>query len=780
METADCRWMERRSAPENSMRRGSARYRSGQIPACAFRIALEYVWADGNHHLVRGVAPCSKQERRQSRSVGPSRTPAFMFSIQCGSRCHRARPANSGLAAKAWLADIWIALILTAERFMSISFAELAESNLNVRLYRTGDLVRYRSDGTLDFLGRMDHQIKLRGFRIELGEIESALRNCPGVVDAVTLLRQDSEDKRLVAYLISADEPPSTTSVRDHLRTTLPDYMVPAAFVFLKEFPRLPNGKLDRNALPAPERSANSDVLNFVAPVTTLQQTIADVFRHVLDVEQVGVDHNFFDLGAHSLQIVRAQEELNQHIDPKIPLISFFQYPTIRMLANFIEQHGHRETCSVKRSSGRNSGAVKMSDSPTKHPEKGIAIVGLAGRFPGASHGEGFLAKSDRGRGVDSFRFRCGVGCGWSRSRLDLPSGLCPAASSTLHEPDFFDAAFFGFSAREAEIIDPQQRVFLECAWEALEDAACDPSSYPGAIGVFAGAGMNMYGFLNLFSNPEVVESVGPYQMMVANDKDFLCSRVAYKLNLKGPAVAVQTACSTSLVAVQMAFESLLRRECDMALAGGVSISIPQSPGYLYVPGMILSRDGHCRAFDAAASGMVPGAGAGIAVLKRLEDAIADGDHIYAVIRGAAVNNDGSAKAGYSAPSIEGQSAVILKSMQMAGFAPESIGYIEAHGTGTEVGDPIEIAALSKAFESAITKPHSCALGSVKTNIGHLDTAAGIAGLIKTALCVERRTIPATLHFSQAESAHRIRKNTVHREHVSGFLSRASAVSRGS
>ena len=350
-------------------------------------------------------------------------------------------------------------------------------------------------------------------------------------------------------------------------------------------------------------------------------------------------------------------------------------------------------------------------------------------------------------------------------------------AAGRVHEPDYFDASFFGFSAREAEIIDPQQRVFLECAWDALEDAGCDASSYPGAIGVFAGAGMNTYGVVNLFSNPEVIESVGGYQVMVGNDKDFLCSRVAYKLNLRGPAIGVQTACSTSLVAVQMAFESLLRRECDMALAGGVSIPIPQNPGYLYVPGMILSRDGHCRAFDAAASGTVPGGGAGIAVLKRLDDAIADRDHIYAVIRGAAVNNDGSAKVGYSAPSVEGQSAVIRKSMQMAGFAPESVGYIEAHGTGTEVGDPIEIAALSKVFESAATKPHSCALGSVKTNIGHLDTAAGIAGLIKTALSVEHRAIPATLHFVADQSADRFQKNSIHRELVADVLRQAWSVS---
>jgi acyl transferase domain-containing protein len=389
-----------------------------------------------------------------------------------------------------------------------------------------------------------------------------------------------------------------------------------------------------------------------------------------------------------------------------------------------------------------------MNESAATHYEKGIAIVGMAGRFPGAPTVKDFWRNLTEG--VEAIHFASEAELTTAGIDPDLIShpDYVPA-SGTVHEPDYFDASFFGFSAREAEIIDPQQRVFLECAWDALEDAGCDPSSYPGAIGVFAGAGMNSYGVVNLYSNPEVIESVGGYQVMVGNDKDFLCSRVAYKLNLRGPAIGVQTACSTSLVAVQMAFESLLRRECDMALAGGVSIPIPQNPGYLYVPGMILSRDGHCRAFDAAASGTVPGGGAGIAVLKRLDDAIADRDHIYAVIRGAAVNNDGSAKVGYSAPSVEGQSAVIRKSMQMAGFSPESIGYIEAHGTGTEVGDPIEIAALSKVFESATMKPHSCGLGSVKTNIGHLDTASGIAGLIKTALSVEHRKIPATLHFTQ-------------------------------
>ena len=390
-----------------------------------------------------------------------------------------------------------------------------------------------------------------------------------------------------------------------------------------------------------------------------------------------------------------------------------------------------------------------MNGPTRERHHEGVAIVGLAGRFPGAPTVKQFWRNLTEG--VESIVFASDaelVSAGVDPRLIADPSYV--RARSAIHEPEFFDASFFGLSAREAEIIDPQQRVFLECAWEALEDAACDPNSYAGAIGVFAGAGLNSYGVANLFSNPEIVESVGPYQVMVGNDKDFLCSRISYKLNLKGPSVGVQTACSTSLVAVQMAFESLLRNECDMALAGGVSIPLPQAVGYLYVPGMILSRDGHCRAFDAAASGTVPGGGAGIAVMKRLNDAIADGDHIYAVIWGAAINNDGSAKVGYSAPSVEGQSTVIRKSMQMAGFGPESIQYVEAHGTGTEVGDPIEFAALSKAFASHAARPQFCALGSVKTNIGHLDTAAGITGLIKTALCLKTRTIPPTLHFTHA------------------------------
>jgi acyl transferase domain-containing protein len=396
-----------------------------------------------------------------------------------------------------------------------------------------------------------------------------------------------------------------------------------------------------------------------------------------------------------------------------------------------------------------------------EYREQGVAIVGMTGRFPGASTVEEFWANLVAG--VESIRYATEEelrAAGVEAGVIADPDYV--RASSTVHEPEFFDAAFFGFSRRDAEIVDPQQRVFLECAWEALEDAACDPDSFVGTIGVFAGAGMNTYAMRNLASRPDIMESAGEYQLMIGNDKDFLSTRVAYKLNLTGPAIGVQTACSTSLVAVQIAFESLLRGECDAALAGGVSVPVPQSPGYMYVPGMILSRDGHCRAFDAEASGTVPGAGAGVVVLKRLADAMADGDHIYAVIKGAAINNDGSSKVGYSAPSVTGQSAVIRKSMEMAGFAPKSVGYVEAHGTGTEVGDPIEFTSLAQVFGSAAERKNSCVLGALKTNIGHLDTASGVAGLIKAALAIKHRVVPPTLHFTNANPLIDFKATTFH------------------
>jgi acyl transferase domain-containing protein len=368
----------------------------------------------------------------------------------------------------------------------------------------------------------------------------------------------------------------------------------------------------------------------------------------------------------------------------------------------------------------------------------------MTGRFPGAGSVEQFWHNVRNG--VESITFFSDdelLARGVPAAMLSNPRYV--KASTLIDGVDLFDAAFFGFNPREAEVIDPQQRLFLECCWEVLERAGYDPETYKGLIGLYAGTGLNTYAY-NLAGNPEVA-SVGGYQLMIGNDKDFLTTRVSYKLNLKGPSVVVQTACSTSLVAVYQACESLQAFRCDMALAGGVSINVHDTRGYFHQDGMILSPDGHCRAFDAKARGTVGGKGLGVVVLKRLADAIEDGDTIHAVISGWAINNDGSLKVGYTAPSVEGQAQVITEAVAMSNVPVESITYIEAHGTGTELGDPIELGALNIAFGSATDKRHFCALGSLKTNIGHLDTAAGVAGLIKAALAVEHAELPPSLHF---------------------------------
>ena len=321
---------------------------------------------------------------------------------------------------------------------------------------------------------------------------------------------------------------------------------------------------------------------------------------------------------------------------------------------------------------------------------------------------------------------------------------------TVLEDADLFDASFFGYSPREAQIIDPQQRVFLETAWAALENAGYASEPEGSSIGVFAGSSMPTYIVTQLLADPELIASVGGYQLMLGNDKDFLTTRVSYKLDLHGPSLVVQTACSTSLVAVQVAVRALQRGECDMALAGGVSISFPQRSGYQFQEGMIFSPDATCRPFDKDARGTRAGAGVGIVVLKRLDEAIADRDTIHAVILGAAVNNDGAAKAGYTAPSIDGQVDAIATAQALSGVDPRTIGYVEAHGTGTPLGDPIEIAALTRAFRVGTDEREFCAIGSHKANIGHLDAAAGVTGLIKTVLALEHHEIPPLVHFQSA------------------------------
>jgi acyl transferase domain-containing protein len=390
-----------------------------------------------------------------------------------------------------------------------------------------------------------------------------------------------------------------------------------------------------------------------------------------------------------------------------------------------------------------------------------IAVIGMAGRFPGAPDVAALWA--NLAAGVESVRAFTDDelrAAGVDDATLADPSYV--RAGGWLEGADLFDAPFFGFTPREAEITDPQQRIFLECAWEAMEDAGCSPRNFAAPVGVYAGMSPSAYLIDNLLPNRGLLAGGASFDVMVGNDKDYLATRVSYKLGLRGPSLSVQTACSTSLVAIHLACRSLLGGECDLALAGGVAVHNVKPRGYPYRQEGIMAPDGHCRAFDEAARGTVGGGGAGVVVLKRLEDALADGDTIRAVILGTAINNDGSAKVGYMAPGADGQAAVIADALSVAGVDARTVSFVEAHGTGTPLGDPVEVAALTRAFRAHTDDRSFCALGSIKTNVGHLDTAAGVAGLIKTVLALENRTIPGTLHFQRANPKLEIERTPFH------------------
>lgn len=390
-----------------------------------------------------------------------------------------------------------------------------------------------------------------------------------------------------------------------------------------------------------------------------------------------------------------------------------------------------------------------MGDSSMHDSVNSIAVIGMTGRFPQSKNLDEFWQNLRNGVELITFLSDQELEAeGVAPSVYNNPNYV-KSAGGVLDDIEMFDASFFDYTPREADSMDPQHRVFLECAWEVLENAGYDPEKYPGAIGVYASLSMNSYLMHNLYSNREFMESLGGFNIMVGNDKDFLTTRASYKFNLTGPSMVVQTACSASLVALCQAVQSLLNYQCDMALAGGVSIGVPKKIGYIYQQGGIASPDGHCRTFDAKAAGTVGGNGVGIVVLKRLADALADGDHIHAIVKGAAMNNDGSLKVGYTAPSVDGQAEVITMAQALAGITADTIGYIEAHGTGTELGDPIEIAALTKAFRATTDKKGFCGIGSVKTNMGHLDAAAGISGFIKAVLTLKNKEIAPSLNFEK-------------------------------
>ncbi len=942
---------------------------------------------------------------------------------------------------------------LTADRFY--------RDESDTPFYRTGDLARLLPDGALEFLGRADHQVKVRGYRIELGAIESVLQTHPSVRQSVVLAIGDVPgDRRLIAYVAPASCPIS--ELRTLLAEKLPAFMQPAAFVALDTFPLMPNGKVDRAALPAPSRQRPELASTFADARTALERHLAEEWCASLQLDRVGIHDKFFELGGDSLCAAQLIHRLQQRLGEPIFVVALFEAPTVAQLAAFLRKHypgaverafGETQTTSKSPASPitpatlarvqsqiplrkkdltpppnrRNrrvifivapprSGTTLLRAMLAQHPglattselrllsfdtlaerhaaysgaqsiwqrgpldalklargcdeaeaarimqeceERGgtvadfygllqdavaprelvdkspsyaldpaalrhaesifedafyihlarhpyemirsfagrrmdrvylpeaddlspleagetvwllahrnlleflatipatrqhplrftdlvtdprgsmeslsnalgiafdprtldpykemrptgptnvhtsddprfiehskidasmaegwrgviednflsdlswdlarrlgyekpreliadvrptgasidpICVIGMAGRFPGARNVDEFWQnlcdgiESIRPLTPDELR-----SSGIDPAIIDDPNYV--NAGAVLEDADQFAASFFGYTPREAELMDPQQRIFLECAWEAFEHAGCDVERFGDPVGVYAGIALNSYFQNNLATRPELAPQLGHYSLTVGNEKDFVATRVAHKLHLKGPAISVQTACSSSLVALHLACQSLRAGEIGLALVGGGRVRSPLHAGYIYVDGGIPSPDGHCRAFDAKARGCVAASGIATVVLKRLGDAQRDGDHIFAVIKSTAINNDGGDKAGFTAPGVEGQAEVIARAHSAAGITADTISYVEAHGTGTSLGDPIEIAALTRAFHATSSRIAHCRIGSVKTNIGHLDAGAGVAGLIKTVLALDREVIPPSLHF---------------------------------
>jgi len=955
---------------------------------------------------------------------------------------------------------------LTAERFITNPFS----LNSADRLYRTGDLARRLSDGNLDFIGRVDFQVKLRGYRIELGEIEASLTRHEDIREAcVLMVGENPSAHKLVAYLVFNQEAAHTTSaLRDFLARSLPDYMIPAVFVNLPAMPLTPAGKVDRKALPQPDRKRPRLEQAYVAPETALQQYLFEHWSAILQLDQIGIHDKFFELGGSSLQAAQFISRLQKELEENIFIVSIFDAPTIAEYAQMLERDyqqsiikrfgnqlspptrrnaailsdqqirqfdafipklhldptppkkknppaifilapprsgttllrvmlaGHPQLFAANELqllgfenledrheaySGKFSlwqeGSIRtmmelqqctadeakaiiddyrrkgystqqffeviqkkispkilVDKSPSyvldpailqkaerdfedalyihlyRHPyamiksfermhmdqvmylkehpysarelgeliwnhshfnvlnflkdipqnrqfqlsyedlvrdpeaqmnalcqrfnidfhkdllspykdidrkmtdglyqdskpmgdirllqhgkikaglaeawkgvnednflsastwkiaeqlnfskpveerktkfEKGkvendIAIVGMSVRLPGAENVEEFWKNLVEEKDVSvEFTAEELRQAGVSQEDFDDPDYV--RRGMPLADYDCFDARFFGYTPREAALMDPQHRIFLEVAYGALEDAGYDPDRFEGKIGMFGGVARNTYLVNNVMSHPKYFQSLEDFTRGITQEKDFPATRVAYKLNLKGPALNVQTACSSSGVALHLACQSLKSGDSDMVLVGGGRIQPPVTAGHIHTEGHALSPDGYCRAFDADAQGMVRGNGMAMILIKRLKDALRDGDQIHALIKGTAIGNDGAEKIGFTAPGIQGQSTTIQQAYQKAGVSPASISYIEAHGTGTRIGDPIEIAGLTKAFSTFTDKRSYCAIGSVKSNIGHLDAGACIAGIIKTVLSLKQEQLPASLHFRQ-------------------------------
>ncbi|MFJ6834165.1 amino acid adenylation domain-containing protein [Streptomyces sp. NPDC091209] len=618
---------------------------------------------------------------------------------------------------------------LTEERFCADPFGP----GTGGRLYRTGDRVRRTADGRLEFIGRQDNQIKIRSQRVELGEVESVLRAHPDVTAAfVTSRRNDRDEKEIVGYAVLA-RPGSHPEVMRHLRASLPAFAVPTHLLALGELPLTPNGKIDRARLPqpgiasAPAPAEPPPAAPVPAPPSAgLHAAVHGVWGEILGGRAFGPDDNFFDVGGHSLLLVRLQAALRRATGTRPSIGDLLRHTTVRAQTRLLggDEAGARPASPAPARPGvGDRSAARSATRPTRASDDAIAVVGMAARFAGASDLAAFWDNLRQDR--DSFAEGPGPVV------TELPGGQRRVARwGMCAEGSRYDADLLGFSEDDLSHGDPQQGVLHEALWSAVEDASLRLSEIASRTSLYAGCAKV------IGTDPEArVDDV------VNADPTFVASRFAYLHDLWGEALLLDTACSTGLYAVHLACRSLLAHSSDYALAGAVSLDPAFDGSYRYRPGFLYANDGVCRPFDQKASGTVGGFGAGAVLLRRLADAERDGDPVYAVIRGSAVNNDGKARIGYSAPGVEGQARVIRDALAAAGVSGADVGFVEAHGTGTRLGDAIEATALADALGP---DGPPVAVGSVKASIGHCNTAAGIAGFIKAVLAVHHGRLPGT------------------------------------
>lgn len=635
---------------------------------------------------------------------------------------------------------------LTEKRFINSPFSP------GRKLYRTGDSVRRLADGKIEYLGRMDNQVKLRGYRIELGEIEARLAAHPAVRETAVVITGEGNGQQLSAFFTTEDGAamPDSAGLRVFLAETLPAYMLPSRFTRMSRLPLTPNGKVDRKELV--KFKGIEKVSGPVVPRPGhLAEPIRRAWQSVLQVPRVGDHDGFFEIGGNSISAVLLAEQIAALTGKPFTVTQLFQNPNVAEICDALtDSQTPVEAALTMQTPVREVVATKTEKGQgPDYYQHSLAVIGMSLHFPGAEDHHAFW--DNLGQGVES-------GTVYGLDRLQ-EYGVDPdvAADSrlvarglSLEGKDLFDPEFFGISRRDAAFMDPQFRQLLLHAWRAVEDAGYRPDQIPGTA-VFMSAGNNLYQalFQEVTDQPHIMSKNSEYVGWLLAQGGTIPTMISYRFGFTGPSLFVHTNCSSSLTAMHLAKQSILAGEAETALIGAAALMPARNLGYIHQDGLNFAADGRLKAFDAAADGMIGGEGVGVLLVKRADRALADGDPIYAVLRGTALNNDGSRKAGFYAPSGKGHAEVVRRALEDGGVKADEVSYIEAHGTGTKIGDPIEFAALNQVYGGDRRAKNSMGLGSVKTNIGHLDTAAGLAGCAKVILSLSNRQIPATLHFRE-------------------------------